>query len=265
MRYVFLDETGTSDSEPFTLVLGVIVQADEQFHLVEERLLELSNQVPPSFRAKHRYLHAKDILGSQFMRDEWPTAARVQLVKEVMSIPRTMRLGLAVGLRRRDTKDARQVYPKTTMSAVQFDHSIAFLMCISQADKWIRLHAGPREVATAIHEDNNTKKYLQDVARGLTREKFELKSDQFFAATNDLIIPREAGMVHISRIRMPIYFAEKRDEPLLQLADICCFGFKRFYGGYAYSEEYMKSLIGSVPERPDFSKVSDVQSIFYSP
>lgn len=261
LRYIFFDETGVSDNQPFTLVAGVIVGPDQQLKSVEEQLARLSEQVPRPFWKEHPYIHAHHIINSKFMRDEWPVNKRAQLLCDVMRIPRENHLGLAVGARKRSVQSSPQ--PGFKMSNVERDHAYAFVSCISQADRMIRTYGYPDEVATAIHENTGSRNYLRTFARGLVRFPMQLPDGSFFVRNTPERPASEAGVRKIAKVRMPIYFAEKQDEPLLQLADVCAFGLKRFYGNHRYSEMYAEAIFGeTIPESPDFEKVWDVAGAY---
>jgi hypothetical protein len=52
----------------------------------------------------------------------------------------------------------------------------------------------------------------------------------------------------ISRIRMPIHFVEKRDEPLLQIADACAFGLRRFLSDQSHGQDFASAIIGGAQD-----------------
>jgi hypothetical protein len=56
----------------------------------------------------------------------------------------------------------------------------------------------------------------------------------------------------VSRIRMPIHFAEKQDESLLQIADACAFAFRRFLSAQDHGRDFVQSIIAGSPRLEDF-------------
>lgn len=257
VRFIFMDETGITKKDDITVVAGVIVHADQQMHDVQRRFFEIYNRSPQKLRERYPIPHAKDILDYELLTvDEWPTEHRMRLIAELMGIVREFELPVAYGIRKRssqEVRDAADALPKK-VNVIQFDHMCAFLGCVSQADKWMRSKAEPHEVATAVHDDNDARKHLSALAMGLRQVKYQLSDDEFIHASNDPCGPREPGAYYITRIRMPVHFAKKEAEPLIQLADVCCFGLRRFYAGFSYGEQFIHALTGTVPERTDFKK-----------
>ena len=52
MRFIHVDEAGTSEHEPVTVVVGLIVDADKQLMIAEAAIEELLLSVPKEFRRK---------------------------------------------------------------------------------------------------------------------------------------------------------------------------------------------------------------------
>ena len=104
MRLVYLDEAGISNpqQEPYLVVAGIIVHADEQWYALEQYLRDMvTDFIPPSLRAGFTF-HANQLFaggGKIFDRDVWPKETRWQILQELVSIPEKFDLPVVCGIR----------------------------------------------------------------------------------------------------------------------------------------------------------------------
>ena len=63
VRYIYVDEAGTSAHEPITIVVGIIIHADRHWKLAEAEVRKVLDLVPQSFRRDFIF-HAKTVWGS---------------------------------------------------------------------------------------------------------------------------------------------------------------------------------------------------------
>lgn len=149
VRYVFVDEAGTSAPEPVTVVVGLIADADNHVMSAEALALEVLGGVPPQHKDGFVF-HATQVFGDVKYQSGWSMSDRLLLLKSMMSIPR--RIGMAITVAAQ-WRNAVQYDDLTRLSQSQFEHVMAFGLCLTVADRNIRRHAGPREVATVVAED----------------------------------------------------------------------------------------------------------------
>jgi hypothetical protein len=64
MRFVYIDEAGTSEHEPVTIVAALVVNADEQIMFAEAAIAEVLGAVPKEF-GENFVFHAKDVWGNK--------------------------------------------------------------------------------------------------------------------------------------------------------------------------------------------------------
>jgi hypothetical protein len=248
LRYIFVDEAGTSAAEPLSVVVGIIVHADKQCAPVEEAVARTLDLLPRHIRENHPIFHAKSIWGDARLRGGWPLEERKAILHAMMSIPRDLNLALAVGVCRRATQLPDSALKNKTLA--QAHHAIAFQECIAHADLWIRKYADKNEVATVIAEDvPESKKLLRHVAKwlqtnGYTVPNEDVRMVQLADGIVPLVSKDEFRTRAVSRIRMPIHFVEKTDEPLLQIADACAFGFRRFLCAQSAGADFAHSILG---------------------
>lgn len=265
LRYVFIDEAGTSTPEPVSVVVGVIVHADNQMIAAEKAVQDALELIPLHLRNRCEQFHAKAIWGDKSLRDSWSIEERKKLLQTMMAIPREINLAIAVGACRRDT----QLPPEAlkSISLTQAHHGIAFQECIAWTDLWIRKFAGANEIATVIAEDvPETKRLLKHMANWL-------RTTGYIAPAQDVRIHQPMGTFPlatkdefrrktVTRIRTPIYFANKSEEPLLQIADACAFGFRRFLARQSYGDDFIETVVGSPQDISTFETGFSAGGIF---
>lgn len=124
VRYIYIDEAGTSAKEPVSVVVGVIINADTQWRLAERELNNVFDRFVPSQFRENFVFHAKEIWGSPKYRDGWPIEKRLKFLRRVMKIPRNLRVPIALGIQRRGS----------IQGPPEMDHLMAFAMCVGRAD-----------------------------------------------------------------------------------------------------------------------------------
>lgn len=249
VRYIFVDEAGTSAKEPCSIVAGIIAHADEHVMLADALVAETLGAVPSQFQ--HDFVfHAKDVFGGAIYRDDWSMADRLKLLKSMMSIPRRLGMAIALGVVQRSaTGLALQ-----SMSLENSHHYFAFMGCISRADKYIRDHAGPREVATVVAEDcPQMQKHLKHIPKLLRTTPIDIHPSwiRMTGEERELGFITQESETRISRTRQAIHFVDKRDDPLLQLADACAYGFRRFFACQPHGDDFAKAILGDRPIKKD--------------
>jgi hypothetical protein len=167
----------------------------------------------------------------------------------MMSVPRELNLTLAIGVCLRTTQLPMDGLQRRKISLAQAHHGIAFQECIARADSWIEKYARYNEVATIIAEDvPDSKKLLRHLARYLLKPGYTIPKEDVRLVqhgSEPLIDINEFRIRRISRIRMPPHFVEKQDEPLLQIADACAFGLRRFLSEQSHGNDFARAIFGS--------------------
>lgn len=96
MRYIFMDEAGTSAKEPVTVVVGIIASADDHVLSAEALAHEMLGAVPVGLRPGFKF-HATQIYGDKNYQDAgWSLTDRLELLFNMMSVPK--RIGMAISL-----------------------------------------------------------------------------------------------------------------------------------------------------------------------
>ncbi|MBS9720032.1 DUF3800 domain-containing protein [Tianweitania sp. BSSL-BM11] len=266
MRYLYVDEAGTSYPEPVSVVACVIVDADAQFVAAEEALKIAFEQVPEEFREGYHF-HAKSVWADSKYRTVWQLSDRISFLKEVMSIPRLLKMPVAVGaVRRSCIVPAGIADNKTTV--VQFHHTMAFAYCIGRADKYIRDHCPPNEVATIVSEDvPEMRRFLRGALNGLRNSPVTISTKNVRPTAEE----RKRGIIYqeteqaVTRVRDTVHFASKEDSPLLQLADACAFAFRRALSDQKMGLDFVRSVIGADFPRDDWSGPADASCFYWHP
>lgn len=225
MRLVYVDEAGISnpDQEPFLTVAGIIVHADTQLLKIENRLDELVEKYIPALRQQYFVFHAHELFNARrFFHDKeyWPLEKRLQIAAELVQIPVSFKLPVALGFVERGKSRVEGKIPKqfTRADETKAEHINAFMRCSLSVEQWMRNNASD-EVCLMIVEDN-------DRARSGIRDTQSAFQDA--ALLYYLTDPEKAKKyLPIRKIREDPLFQKKRKSSVLQIADFCAYVFKR--------------------------------------
>lgn len=267
MRYIFVDEAGTSEKEPITVVVGIIAHADAHVMIAEALLKEALGGVPLKFQDNFVF-HATDVWNSKAYRDDWMMTDRLSVLGNVMRIPRRIGMAVSMGMIRKETGSSPDL-EGLGLSLEQQHHVISFLGCLGRADKYIREYGDAREVATVVAEDvDQMRKHLREIPSILARPTSPIRSKELLHPTlrDKMVgyIGQETEM-RVTRIRKSIHFVKKGDDPLIQIADACAFGFRRFFAGLDHGLELVHAILGGVPEISDFAEGMSFKTFFFHP
>lgn len=244
MRYIYVDEAGTSAKEPVVVVVGIITKPDAVLLTVREEMQTLLELVPSQYRRGFHF-HAKSIWGDPRYRDGWSKEERLNFIGLFAQLPVKLGLAIAVGKVRRDApwppEGIEGTHP-SKMTRSQWHHALAFSECAVEADAYLRERCEEDEVGTMIAED------VPEMRKNI-RLVFEASKDMFFPPNPELMRPTleeiRSGQIAqnppsgITRIQDGVQFAEKSQAPLLQIADACAFSFRRFFSGQEFGAELM--------------------------
>jgi len=247
VRYVFVDEAGTSAKEPVTVVVGLIADADNHVMAAEALALEMLGSVPPDYK-KGFVFHATGVFGAKKYQESWSLTDRLNLLTGMMSVPR--RIGMAITLSAcwRESSDVRDELSRSHLSKSQFDHMLAFYVCLATADRSIRRYSAPREVATVVAEDvPEMRRFLKGAPKYIRENPLHLGPQMLRETEQDRAAgySTQNGEIRITRIRNSVHFVEKAEDPLVQVADACAFGFRRFFAGERFGPEFADAILGS--------------------
>jgi hypothetical protein len=259
-----MDEAGTSAKEPVSVVVGLIAHADEHVMSAEALADEALGAVPAAHRANFVF-HATDVFGSQKYQQGWSLTSRLDLLTYMMSIPRRIGMAVTVGALWRGSVDWSHLQ-RVGLSPTQWDHVQAFALCIAAADRNIRRHAGPREVATVVAEDvPELRRVLRGIPRAIRQAPFTFPPELLRQTVSDLEAGfcKQVGDMRVTRIRNSVHFVEKADDPLVQVADACAYGLRRFFAGEKFGVDFSRAVVGDVKKLRKFSSPGGVE--FYRP
>lgn len=243
MRYIYLDEAGTSAQEPVTVVAGIILDADAHYTKAERRLEELLRSMPAPWGQSTEFVpHAKSIFhGEDGMREAWPDfAARRKLIRDMIAIAPQLGIAVSIGFCRRTVPFAADLPGNSGVTLVDHCHMLAFGLCIAHADRFICAVARRREVATLVAEDIPERKRLLDrVFDQLMQQSLSL--DMHHGTQKGLDTVKRVDF-RITRIRDQTHFVAKPKSYLLWIADACAFAYARFFSGRSFGEELIEPI-----------------------
>jgi len=225
VRLVYLDESGTSVNEPFTVVAGVIIDADKQWKSVADYINELIDEyVPKEFRNGFVF-HAKDLFHGSKVFDprQYPPERRREALRKFVEIPSKFRLPTIYGYSDKiPLQNWHRLYPKQPYQMRAIHHAVTYSYCAIAAERYMKEHARPEEIATLIAENNDNAraavKEMHHILRG--RNLYDLGTDYLRQIGKDYL--------PITKIVDSVHFAAKDEAILLQLADACAFIYRAY-------------------------------------
>jgi hypothetical protein len=259
VRYIYVDEAGTSAPEPVSVVVGIIVHPDTQWLAVESEINRLLDEYVPREIRRGFVFHATEVFSGGRYRDRWPRDRRSALLHEMLSIPKRFGLPVAYAMTRRNAF-APSIYESVAphkLKPASFDHFMAFVMCVGHADRHLRLYTHDSEVATLVLEDvSHMRKLLRAVPSLMRNLPIRTSAEHIHRigapSRSDAVEPPEE--LKVSKIVDCAHYAEKSEAPLLQLADACAFTLRRWVNRESHGEDLIRSLRDETPEVSGFAQ-----------
>lgn len=255
VRYIYVDEAGTTAREPVTIVAGIIIHADTQYGPVEDKLAAVLEQVPPPLRPGF-ISHAKTVWGSKKYQDHWSKEDRIAFLKSMMSLPRECGLAIALGIARRTAPFNPTDVPKgLRVSREQFHHTLAFGLCVSRADKFLRDYCDPNEVGTVVAENiPETERLLRMFVKHMRTSPIIHRPEHLTPTAAERLtgVLRQDGVNAVTKVKDTIHFVSKEDGPLIQIADAVAYGFRRYFAEESLGDEYVRAMLGTDLVRSDW-------------
>lgn len=216
MRFTYVDESGTSQHEPFVVVAGVLLNGDDQLALVEDHLESLVRKFIPESDWEGFYFHATDIWsGRNYFKnhDLWPRHRRLAILRELSWIPDSFKLRIVFGYRskRELVENLESFKERDANQQSVLAHTYAFLDFTIMLERTMR-DTFPSEVTFLTVEDRQE---VRKILKGVHKEMKAPSSAEIYLAAAD-VLP-------LKRIRDTPHFAGKAECRLLQLADVCAF------------------------------------------
>jgi hypothetical protein len=229
VRIALLDDAGVDIREPRFIVAGVILAPDRHTALVVDRLFPLARKIRPD--KPNVVLHASDLWhgAKEFTRDKCPQLRRQEIVREIAAIPGEF--GLPVVFGQCTKAGIPKIKPETKADreiAEAAPHISAQWECSMWIEHWMRAHA-PDEIAHLVHEDHSRSKKSLKWFHNIARDP-QLGSAIFPGLLSTS--PTLSKILPFRKIKGPIYYADKYEERLLQVADTCAFVISRHLAGH---------------------------------
>jgi hypothetical protein len=259
VRFVFVDEAGTSTHEPVTVVVAIVADADSHVMSAEALVKETLGAVPSQHKENFVF-HATAVFNDRKYQNGWSMTDRLKLLKNMMKVPRRIGMAVAVSAVWRNSAGSSVVDPRV-MSQSQFDHYKAFTSCMGVVDRNIRENAGLSEVATVVAEDvPEMRRFLKSVPQNLRDYPMHVSPEHMRRTPSDKAAGYsiQSGEMRVTRIRNSVHFVEKSEDPLVQVADACAYGFRRYFAGEQFGSDFADAIIGSHLLLKDFGSPESV-------
>jgi len=254
MRFIYLDESGISTKERVTVVVGLIVNADEQLNPVEERLETLIDKYVPEQHRQGFAFHATDLFhggGRYFDRRVFPLEWSHLILKQILHVPGELKLPIVYGFSEKTAvyEQFKKTKPK---HAAAIHHAYTYSLCAVAAERYMREN-GQSEVATLILENNENAQRAIKLIHSLMQSR--QPSDEFSAVLTDLK-QMALGCLPITKIKHEPFFTSKENY-VLQIADAYAFTVRRFLEEKKDIAEFCDVLTGNNPASLKWDETKD--------
>lgn len=245
LRFIYTDEAGTSAKEPVVVMVGLVVNADLQLRPAERLVQEVCAEVPEQFRNGF-ISHATSVWNDKKYRPEWSREKRFEFLCHMMSIPRIIKMGVAWAAA--DKREEGSFPPLQGYTRDQTLHTGTFGFCIANADRFIR-HFFPGEVAALIAEDlPEMRTALRQRIQLLRSNRHIIRPDQLnsyaYGKAATTMPSAKFFEYTISQVVNEVLFVGKNGASLLQVADACAFGMRRYFAGLSQGKEFAQAILG---------------------
>lgn len=236
-RFLYLDESGVANpgQEPWVVVAGIIIHADRQWKLLEERLSALADDYAPGGSRDGFVFHAKELWsgGKVLVRGEYPAERRWEALMAICSIPEEFKIPVVFGAVHRAFYHQFSQGSLSQKDVTLDAQVIAFGECVTATEYYMRTEADPSEVATVTVEHNSqTYRLFRDQHR-------QLKSVTWLS---EGMHPSALLFWPVTRVVDSVNFCEKHDSSILQIADACAFVIRKKLEANLDAEPYWEAF-----------------------
>lgn len=238
-RFAYLDETGTANPahEPYLVVAGVIVHADQHITALERKLEKLADRYIPNAFREGFYFHAKDlfpgvgrVFGKNGPLNDY--SKRMEIALELAAIPKKLGLQIPFGVSKRSEWPRSDLPELTPKQQKLGPHMASYINCVMDVEMWMRENAS-NEVALIVVEDNTEVKQILKEAQNAMRK----------VPSEKLASDREKKYFPFRKVKTSPLFETKEDSIALQMADFVAYVIKR-------------RVMGDAKINPSFEKLS---------
>ena len=246
MRHIYFDEAGIGnpDVDAYTVVAGVMLHVDDQYTPLQNYLLEMADDlVGPSLERPLGFaFHAKELWHGDgfFPRDHWTLSKRLEILGHLADIPQKFQLPIIYScVARKDyppnyppRDSARRLVRDARAKASKKCHTICFLSCLVQVERWMEHKYKDEKVfaVAELHEDH--KDALLTTAQLLSNPRARSTIE------NDPNI-NWPPLTHI--VEEPLFVRKSGSSPM-QVADVCAFILTRALASAEYSEPLLEKI-----------------------
>lgn len=245
MRYIFVDEAGTSAPEPVTVVVGLIANADEDIIDAENLFYDVIGGIPEELKDDFCF-HAVDVYQNRDNDHFWSFADRRALLRSVLEIPQ--RIGMSISVSVTAKYKLKVQVPEVMGTPSEAIHTLTFTRCIAIADEFIRKNCGHKEVATVVAEDvPSMRSKLKGIPLTLRKNPISFQN-------------KETGshaQFRVTKIRNSIHFVDKSEDPLVQIADALAFSFRRYFADLKHGKEFIDCIMDDSPFKTELEELKN--------
>jgi Protein of unknown function (DUF3800) len=227
VRYVYVDEAGTSAKNDVAVVVGIIIHQDSEWRRVADYLGFLRAKFLPERLQETWAFHATELYsgGKHITREQFPFDLRWRILRRILSVPRKFGLGVVYGYMR---KGGMANLSEKEQAARR--HELSFGLCLSDACEFIKRQF-PGEIATVVAEDcPEMRERIRNVPHAMAQHESERFRNNPFEVMVDAV-----------------HFTAKDESAMLQIADACAFALQRYLAEKKHGAELLNAITARTP------------------
>ena len=247
VKLTYFDDAGlfNAKQERYIVIGGCIVDGDSQLVTLESEISRLVEKYIPEDHRAGFVFHATELWsgGKYFNRDNWSFTRRLEILRDLVAIPRKLAIPLVFGFQDRAGAQSLPPDPKwgdQNLELILYAHTYARFA--ETVERFMR-KLWPDENTILIGEDNDAVRKMTKAAHNLYRNPAWVRS------TNSQLL-----FFPFQRIREGVHFSPKHESAPLQLADIVTFFVKKRLMHDPNAGEFYSKLTDSLlvlPKEPN--------------
>jgi hypothetical protein len=221
VKVVYSDESGVgSQDELLTVVAAIIVNMDEQWHLIEPALIKVRQSLPPNLLEDGRAIKGRLLYGA-LRKEITETRAAREALASILGLTANLKVPIYFGaVERKGFAEYHARVRKTDYEQEMTAYDVAFEQCLTNVDQTISTLL-PKERLLWIADRSDKQR---EPSTKTTLEMYRLLRQKHRLTRRIAAQKDDAPLIadHAICVADTIYFGNSKESAALQLVDVCC-------------------------------------------
>ena len=220
VKVVYSDESGVgAKDELLTVVTAIIINMDEQWHLIEPAFAKITADLPENLLEDGRAVKGRILYGA-IRKDIPETSVARDALESVLAITASLKIPIYYGAVERAgfTKYHSRIRTAEYEQRMT-DYDVAFEQCLTNVDNTVSTLL-PKERLLWIADRSDSQREPSSKSTLETYRLLRLKRRIGRKAKERIVIP--SAQQQAICIADTVYFGNSKESVALQLADVCC-------------------------------------------